>query len=659
MSPASKSKSKDKSAAKMVKEHNKAAKSSVTPVNGGSGVAASAYDPVSGMFHTLESVPSASTPTSQSNGRFRTIDETEEHSGSSLGTAAEYDSVSNNDSCSGESEDQQKEKMVAGPTSRTEPIPGSDMDKREKIRQKNERKHQRQREKRAQELHERCCSYLTSRKLESLAQKLVAMGFTSEQATMALIQNEGRLEESALWLTEGGEESKQQAPINLDGVNPKINITDELARIADMELIFKCTKQEVERAVVACEGDLEKAEENLRTQKQEQTVAPQKSEESADHPMVSAGFHNNRLATSSQNSTGRAQLKGLAPAIGQQRRDERDLNNTKAAVTAGFAPVETANRNLLSLRKVQPKPDWTKPQAPSPLEKRWPNTSSIPSTPYSLASPLQVGAAHTKPEPRYVATSGSDVKANMAGGTLREPITMMQRSQPNVTRPNLPSTSIGLSASPPASSGWYPSSSNPVELMKLANGGLGQQLRNLAMNGSSSQQFYPQNHHQQFITGPVESNGMGWGASWSMQGTTTRSSSSSTSLAVPSSLGLFTGWGSTGPSSSSPVDWSTRGSMPQCDYTSIDWSLDSTPLPLPLSSIKGERLYDNSWHASYMTSKAARPLVSNGVCNSGLQDGGLMVDRPMPSAGSHEWTSPFGGKDLFRVPRQFVTSPSP
>ncbi|KAJ6790708.1 Uncharacterized protein M6B38_247655 [Iris pallida] len=648
MSPGSKSKPKDKSAAKAVKDNHRAAKSSVAPVNGGNGAAASAYDPVSGMFHTLESMPSASTPTSQSNGRFRTIDETEEHSGSSLGTAAEYDSVSNNDSCSGESEDQQKEKTVVGPTSRTEPIPGSDMDKREKVRQKNERKHQRQREKRAQELHERCCSYLTSRKLESLAQKLVAMGFTSEQATMALIQNDGRLEESALWLTEGGEESKRQAPINLDGVNPKINIADELARIAEMEFIFKCTKQEVERAVVACEGDLEKAKENLRSQKQEPTVAPQKLDESGDHSIVSAnGFHNNRLATSSQNSMGRAQLKGVAPAIAQQRRDDREFNYTKAAVAAGVAPVETANRNLQSMRKIHPKPDWTKPQAPASLEKRGPNTTSTPSIPYSLACPSQVGAAQTKPEPRYVATSGSDVKANMVGGTLREPITMMQRPQPNVTRPNLPSTSISLSASPPASVGWYPSSTSPMEVMKLANGGLGQQLRNLALNGPSSQQFYPQNHHQQFISGPVESNSAGWGASWSMQGTTTRSSSSSASLAVPSSLGLFTGWGSTVPSSSAPVDWSTRGSMPHCDYTSIDWSLDSTPLPLPSSSIKGERLYDNLWHASYMTSEATRPLVNNGV------------DHPTPSAGSHEWTSPFGGKDLFTVPRQFVTSPSP
>jgi hypothetical protein len=29
------------------------------------------------------------------------------------------------------------------------------------------------------------------------------------------------------------------------------------------------------------------------------------------------------------------------------------------------------------------------------------------------------------------------------------------------------------------------------------------------------------------------------------------------------------------------------------------------------------------------------------------------------STGSREWTSPFAGKDIFSLPRQFVTSPSP
>ena len=39
-----------------------------------------------------------------------------------------------------------------------------------------------------------------SRKLEALAQQLVAMEFSSKCATKAFILNEGRVEESVLWL---------------------------------------------------------------------------------------------------------------------------------------------------------------------------------------------------------------------------------------------------------------------------------------------------------------------------------------------------------------------------------------------------------------------------------------------------------------------------
>ena len=88
----------------------------------------------------------------------------------------------------------------------------------------------------------------------------------------------------------------------------------------------------------------------------------------------------------------------------------------------------------------------------------------------------------------------------------------------------------------------------------------------------------------------------GWSSSWSSTGTTS-------SLAVPSSLGLFTGWGSSGSSaSSSPVDWSTGGSTP-CDYTSIDWSLD---LALLRPSVKNDRLSD-TWSTMFVSGKVANP----------------------------------------------------
>ncbi|GJW67963.1 UBA-like protein [Tanacetum coccineum] len=60
---------------------------------------------------------------------------------------------------------------------------------------------------------------------------------------------------------------------NKGSSSPDYSSTEELARIAEMEMKFKCSKQEVERAIVACEGDLEQAAETLKNQKQEQPPA--------------------------------------------------------------------------------------------------------------------------------------------------------------------------------------------------------------------------------------------------------------------------------------------------------------------------------------------------------------------------------------------------
>ncbi|EPS73433.1 hypothetical protein M569_01332, partial [Genlisea aurea] len=227
------------------------------------GITSNGYNPLSGTFHTFESL-SVSTPSSPNvNGRFRNIDDVDDHNGSSLGDGVECDTISNNGSWSGKSDDH-KEKPFQPSTQ--ESVPGAaDTEKREKMRLKNERKHQRQKERRAQELHERCSGYLMSRKLEALAQQLVAMGFSSERAMMALILNEGRVEESVSWLFDSGIEEKNSTEQNLvdSGENLKIDISEELAKITDMEIKYKVSKQEVERAIVSCEGDIEKAEEML------------------------------------------------------------------------------------------------------------------------------------------------------------------------------------------------------------------------------------------------------------------------------------------------------------------------------------------------------------------------------------------------------------
>lgn len=194
-------------------------------------------------------------------------------------------SVSNNGSCSGESEDH-KEKTTNTPL-KQEVIPVSDSDKREKIRQKNERKHQRQKERRAQELYEKCSTYLMSRKLEALTQQIVAMGISQEHATTALMMNEGKVEESLYWLFDCEKEEIEK----LSPGNMKIDITEELARIAQMELQLKCTRQEIERAVVQAEGDLDRAEEVLKGTKFEELSVPVKREESGDHLTASNGKH--------------------------------------------------------------------------------------------------------------------------------------------------------------------------------------------------------------------------------------------------------------------------------------------------------------------------------------------------------------------------------
>ncbi|MQL86543.1 hypothetical protein Taro_019071, partial [Colocasia esculenta] len=658
MSPAMKSKSRDKSSTKAVKEQQQQQKAPpkilTVPVNGGN----SAYNPISGTFHSLETGPSAPSLAPQSNGRYPPT--ADDQSGSSSGGTPQYDSMSNHDSCSGESEDL-KEKGTATTPTRVEAVPGSDTDKREKIRQKNEKKHQRQKERRAQELHERCSRCLMSRKLEALSQQLVAMGFPSDRATMALLVNGGRVEESVAWLFEGGEGEQSAANVDDRGNNLKIDIGDELAKMAELEVKFKCSKQEVERAIVACEGDVEKAAETLTMQKLEPAASSSKGELAGDVPVANGV---NKVVSSTQNAITRTQVKAVSSVAPlQQKRDERDFNYTKAVATSAVSLDSGGNRNLQPLRRPQTKAEWTRPQEATMADKSWPNASSSSSVSYSLTSPLPVAVPPAKVEARYTVV-GSEVKTHLQlqTGALREPVIVMQRPQSNA-RQSPPSTCVvGLNLPPAVTSGWYPNNGvSNLEMMKAA-GGLGPNLHGVSLSTSSPSPTlqYRHSQYQPFTSsGSIDTATAGMGGRWNPGSSLgTAASSSSSSLAVPSSLGLFTGWGSSGSSgSSSPVDWSSTGSlMMQCDYASIDWSLDSTPMrpKLGSSSSKNDRL----WATTFMGAKLARPGINGGVCIAGLQDGsGIAIDPP-PSAGSHEWTSPFAGKDIFSLSRHFVTSPS-
>lgn len=636
MSPASKSKSKSKSkpSAGATKEQQKTSSKPSGSSNTGGGNPASAYNPVSGTFHSIETSSAATSPPFHDNGRYCNIDDTDEHSSSPHGTVSEYDSISNNGSCSGESEDP-KDK-IAHSTPRQEAVPGSDNDRREKIRLKNERKHQRQRERRAQELHDRCNGYLMSRKLEALSQQLVAMGFPSERATLALMLNEGKVEESVTWLFERNEEENHQNDnTNLGSqANLKIDISEELAQISALEVRYKCSKQEVERAVVTFEGDLDKAEDTLRTQKQEQHATMSKPEETA-------GARN----------LIRPQEMPVASVTIQQRRIERDYNYPQTAMAVP-AFSEPGNRNLQILKANHLK---------ALAEKRWLAMGASPSAPLNLAPPMQVAPPSAKVEAR-LGVVGNDGRM-IQQGAVREPVVVMQRPQSINAKQN-PVSSISASAS--GAVPWYASSVPGVDNIR-SNGKFmqNQSAGSFGPENQRAEQFYHQAPYKEypFMFGPVDSTSAGLGSSWSTMGASSPSHSvpseprgswntmgaSSHSLTVPSSLGLFSGQGSAGTfGSPAHVDWNTGGLMPELDYTSIDWTLDYP------SSAKSNGLWLGL--SSFLRNSSGMRLGStNGKF---ISDGGVATETSS-SAGLNEWTSPFAGKDIFSAPRQFVSSPSP
>ncbi|CAN6443466.1 unnamed protein product [Victoria cruziana] len=656
MSPQVRSKSKEKSSTKAMKEQKTPPK--VVNGNAGAGSSANGYNPVSGTFHSLETV--AVSPAASPKGRYRSIDETDDHSGSSLGTTADYDSVSNNESCSGESEDL-KEKASVAP--RQEPPPGSASsgnEKRDKIRQKNERKHQRQRERRAQELHDRCTGYLMSWKLESLSQQLVAMGFSSDRATMALIMNEGRVEESVAWLFEAGEEVQAaEAKVGARG-NLKIDITEEVSRIADLEIKFKCTKQEVERAVVACEGDLEKAAELLRTQKQE--TKSQKPEEPTDPP--SSGGTRPVAAVPLTVSKAPAIAKAGPVPLVLQRRDERDFNYARMV-------SDPSNRQVVSGRRSQSKTDWARTQLPPTTDRKsWPSASAGASASYSLATTMSgapLASKSLQPETRGLAGGNESKTISLQTVTVREPVIVMQRPQSNNSKQHSPTHPGSASAI----SSWKTKNGAGIEHVP-SSGPVDTVATSTSTSNAGAQQHQP-SQYQPFMPSPVDAIAASWSAAnsisrgyggsadpqipaaggWSAQGHHQH-------LGVSPALGVYTGWSSSvssgNPFSASTADWSRGRLMMECDYTNIDWSLT------PSSCISRPGQPTPAFSSLSPNSQAYEPWLGTsdskgvgGLFGSRQQDGGVATEG---SSALHDWTSPFAGKDLFSLPRQVVTSPS-
>ncbi|XP_023639656.1 uncharacterized protein LOC17888802 isoform X2 [Capsella rubella] len=640
MSPATKSKLKDK---RNGKEAQKASPKSAVSVNGNSSMAASAYNPLLGTFQVLDSVSVGSVSPLQY-GRFRSIDEADVN-------GVESDSVSNNGSCSGESEDH-KEK-ITNLALKQEVIPGADNDKREKVRQKNERKHQRQKERRAQELYEKCSTYLMSRKLEALTQQLVAMGISQEHATTALMMNDGKVEESVHWYFDRGEEEIEKQSIKSPG-NLKIDITEELARITQMELQLKCTRQEIERAVVQAEGDLDRAEEVMKGTKYEEFSVPVKQEESGDPLTHSNGKHT--VGIGYQNSDAERPETQTVPSPGlQPPRDDKSFNYTKSPSTA-----ETVNKMMAQpMKRSELKLEWPKPQQSAALaDKRWSSTGQVPSASYSLpSSPSPSPQPAARAEPRYLA-SGNEFKNLPQQPANRESV-MAMRQRPQVISTNpIPTSSM---SSPPTS--WHPVAS--IEMMK-SNGFI--QTHNIPSARSPSpnnlnpnqiyQQLQYQNQKRVSNTNQVDPHGSmarGNGGLW------TRNTASPPSISAASSLGLFSAVGSAGTSgASSPIDWVSGGGS--VHYTNIDWSLDQ--------GLSQNSRFNGNWSGlkssshTYDTNMSRYSLNGSmggrvNSSNSGSMEnaGAGVIVETQQAATSQDWTSPFEGKDIFSLSRQYV-SPS-
>lgn len=634
MSPSvkSKSKSQEKAPARAGQEQHKTSpKTSKSPTHG-SGTPASARNPMSATFQTPETSLVASSTLVHDNSQFPKLDDADEHSSSPQGMVSECDSVSNSGSCSGESEESKEKVTATSSSTRPDSIPGCDNDRREKIRLKNERKHQRQRERRAQELHDRCCGYLMSRKLESLAQQLVAMGFSSERATLALMLNDGKLEQSVSWLFEGSEEYSQPKDTTslVSEGDMKIDISDELAQISALEVKYNCSKQEVERVVVACEGDLQKAENTLKTQKQESPTTQLKSEDSAQN----------------NNSLVRSQGLPAASVSMQYRGNESDFNhyNKVGGSDSMFLDVETGNVHSLQLNH----PNIT-------TEKRWSGVpGSIPSAMFGMAPSMQAMSPFAKMEGgRSIAHTNEGRMIQQGPG--REPV-MMQHPQFTNAKQN---SMMSLNSFPSGAAGWHVNSIPGADNVR-PNGKLlqTQSIRSVSPNHLEQFGQTPYKEYSHFL-GPADYSSAGVGGYCKPMGASSSppptippwhqgswsTSTPSPSLTVPTSLGLFSGHQNAARtfSSHSHMDWNAGGFMPEFDYTSIDWSLNA-----PSSSMSGGlRLGISSvLRNSYGDRRGSQ-------CVSGLQ----MARETSSSGGLREWTTPFAGKDIFSVPRQFVTSP--
>ncbi|MCO5563141.1 hypothetical protein L7F22_016777 [Adiantum nelumboides] len=668
------------------------------------GTSANAYNPMSGTFHALESI-TADSGAGYLNGRFKSIDDGEDNA-SSNGGAGELECMSNNGSYSGESEDQNgKEKQAAGKSGSLSSVVGG-ADKRDKVRGKNERKHQRQKERRAQELRDKCTGYLMSRKLEALSQQLVAMGFPQERATMALIFNDGHVERSVAWLLEGGE-GQVHEDWNSGG-NPKIDISEELNYILEIEKKYKFSRPDIERAIVSCEGDLAKALESLRVRSH--SLSPGREDGQSAHSVSNDSPSGRKEEPSTSTPAAppgpgpsqQARSNGAGQPSYQIRKDERGFSQPSKGRQQPSSISTHGPREILTRGSTHPrKLSNSSMEMPSSLlaAERWG---------HAQATRIPVGAVKTQSPFTSQFTPVSKPHAGLVFGAAGADSKLFpiaaRDGNVNTSSKELPNTGqqhillrassqpfIGLSTSPapqsiPSSPAFSSSgrshgfmdigSPSSVLYVNAPQGDTGMKemsVRKKSMKSSDvgvSDMIMSLNALGSFQSEPPTSQ---WGYAPPNEVSVSPSlnlTMHSRSSSGSGSYGLFTGWGSS--FSPSSVDWST-GPMPNCDYRNIDWSMNASPTTLRgvssrLNSLalqeKGSYFWNTDDERGFHTGLGSASYALESTQGNASWKVGASGPVPQESISletgsttAHEWTSPFAGKDLFNLP-QAVPSPS-
>lgn len=635
---------------------------------------ASTYNPGTGMFHVLNSSPFESMASNPSSGRFRSIEDSSDF-GSVLGSGSEYDSISKNGSCSGESEDQSQ--SLDGKEKKEHPpgVVGGGSDKRDKIRNRNKKKHQRQKERRVQELRDRCMGYLMSRKLEALAQQLIAMGFSPDRATMALILNKGHVEDSVAWLLEGGEGQVKNA-WNGDA-SLKIDISEELARIADLENRFHYLRVEIERAVVAFEGNLDKAAQWLH----ERHAHVGHGDPDYGSRMQDRGEERTSIAGSSpylMSVQGRS--IDLFRTLNQQKVEEEEHRTAHNRSREYQSLLSGSSGNVDSIPRSKPQSgiDFQKLSSSSVIGKGANTAVKNPSQPTPLAHlGLHGLESRAPPHDNGYSFSGREQGMHL---TARDSSVATQLIQSPISPPsNGKSPSVSPFPSPSSWNGSAAGASSPSSVL-FFNGIAGDLLFKGAPNSKPKVGVHSKHAdelgkaHQPLPENLPNSMAPPWGNGSASSGPSTSVPAPPSHQRTQSAPRFLSGWGSGLPGGLADRSiWVSTGS----DGDVIDWSSASPPNlsessawggPSSFSSILNlseggnpgrgfsgdgrsqEHRRDPKLEAGSSTIHQSWNRSNSGISRGqGLQEKLVTDAEVAPGRAVPEWTSPFAGKDLFSL----------